>query len=480
MKTPRLSTPWAPTLAPSQAYWRPGHIVLKMELGESPARIPSAADVRRHGIKAAHSIDGGVVDRIVSHYAGAMAVTHLHAAAAGLKRPGARHVGFDDREHVFGLARTFRIEVPRATPLGPLIDALNQVRTVEHASPDYVSVGPFDTARTALIEDAWSGMQMVRAAEALAYEPGDPAVIVGLIDTGVAPNHVELDGRLRAGFDTVQLGRSEFALGIQLLGDEAYIDPRPWDHWVGHGTACAGIIGAAGKAMAPGLAGAAQMLPMRALGAARFPGKPQAVGIGATTDLDMAMKMAVDLGAKVLNMSFGTDDRTLPPDAEKPHADVVAYAQDRGVILVAASGNNGEVTKYWPAAYPGVVAVGAVGASARPTAFSTRGDHVALCAPGERVFTLALDGYQLATGTSFAAPFVAAAAALLVARSNRRASPIDGTLVRSLLAGSVQPFSGGAAPGCGAGILDAAAALRALDEHIDQTLPDDPGQVEDG
>ena len=141
----------------------------------------------------------------------------------------------------------------------------------------------------------------------------------------------------------------------------------------------------------------------------------------------MAVKMAVDLGAKVLNMSFGTDDSALDPLAPKPHAEVVAYAVDRGCVLVAASGNNGERTRYWPAAYPGVIAVGAVGADGRPTAFSTRGDHVALCAPGRTIRSLGLTGYQHVTGTSFAAPFVAAAAALLVAprsadrrRSTRR------------------------------------------------------------
>jgi len=478
---PRISTPWAPARPGAPAYWRPGRVVVKMMLGEAPEKIPSLADVRHRGVNAAKSLDGGVVDRICEHFGGAMSVAHVHAAAAGLQHPGKRSVHFDDREQVFGLARTFRIDMPHTTPLGPLLESLNEVSTVERATPDYVSVAPFEARDVTNPDDVWSTGEMVHAAEALAYEPGDSAVIVAFVDSGVAPDHPELDGRLRSGFDTVELGKSEFALGIQLLGDNANIDHRPIDRWVGHGTACAGIIGAVGKTMMPGLAGDAQLLPMRGLGAARFPGKTQPVGIGATTDLDMAMKMAVDLGAKVINMSFGTDDRTLEPGAPKPHADVVAYALDRGVILVAASGNNGERTLYWPAAYPGVIAVGAVDASGAPTSFSTRGDHVALCAPGERVFTLALQGYQLATGTSFAAPFVTAVAALLVARSERRACPIDGPLVRTLVTEAAQRFASGAdAAGCGAGILDASAALRALDTHIDQTLPDDPGQVEDG
>jgi subtilisin family serine protease len=195
----------------------------------------------------------------------------------------------------------------------------------------------------------------------------------------------------------------------------------------------------------------------------------------------MAMKAAVDLGAKVINMSFGTDDEALPAGSARPHADVVAYALDHGCVLVAASGNNGGETRYWPAAYPGVIAVGAVDSASRPCAFSTRGNHVALCAPGDRVLTLALDGYQQATGTSFAAPFVSAAAALLVARARRRSTPIDGAQVRQLLIDSVQPFRGSTTyPGCGAGVLDAAAALRALDQWIDLSTSDPTGRGDDG
>jgi subtilisin family serine protease len=243
--------------------------------------------------------------------------------------------------------------------------------------------------------------------------------------------------------------------------------------------ACAGIVGALGLGMPPGLAGASQVLPLRALGAAKVPGTEQAVGVGAASDLDMAMKIAVDLSAKVINMSFGTDDEQLEPGSPRPHEEVIKYALDRGCVLVAASGNSGRATTYWPAAYPGVIAVGAVDAAGRPAPFSTHGPHVSLCAPGDHVRSLGLAGYQDVTGTSFAAPFVAATAALMVARAQRRSTPVDSRTIRRLLMTSAAPFSGPAAPGCGAGILDAAAALRALDAWIDQTLPGTRGDVDD-
>jgi subtilisin family serine protease len=470
--------PWAHA---ARAHSLPGSFVLKMELGEAPETVPMWTDVRSGRLAAAQGLDGGVVDRITRHFAGAMRVTRVHPAAASLYRPGERHLKYDEREQVFGLARTFRVDVPNGTPIGALVDSLSQVRAVESVMPNYVTVTPFDLMpSSAPVSARWAAWDSVRAPEALAYEPGDATVIVGVVDTGVAPAHPELAGRLRAGFDTVRLGSSELSLGVELLGDREGVDTRPIDGFVGHGMGCAGVISALGLAMAPGLGGEAQVLPMRGLGAARFPGKEQAVGIGAATDLDMAMKMAVDLGAKVINMSFGTDDSTLDPAAPKPHADVVRYALDRGCILVAASGNNGEETRYWPAAYPGVIAVGSVDAQRLPSVFSTRGEHVALCAPGERIHTLGLRGYQEATGTSFAAPFVAGVAALLVARAQRRSMPIDAELARTVLTESAAPFAGARPAGCGAGVLDAYGALQALDGYIDRTFPDDSGQVEDG
>jgi subtilisin family serine protease len=139
---------------------------------------------------------------------------------------------------------------------------------------------------------------MIGARTALAHEPGDPALIVGVVDSGVNPAHAEFGRRLRSGFDTVQLGHGEMAGGVALLGDNSGADVDPSDRFVGHGTACAAIIGATGERIPPGLAGDCQVLPIRSLGAALFPGRQQAVGVGAVSDLDIGLVMAVQLGAR--------------------------------------------------------------------------------------------------------------------------------------------------------------------------------------
>jgi subtilisin family serine protease len=471
----QLAAPWVPR--GSATYCKPGSLMLKLRLGEAPASIPARNDVRDRVAQAASAIDGGPVDRILRDHGGEPRIARLHTSAANIGRKGLRNRHYTDAEQVHGLARTLLVQVDRNTHLGDLANALSGIHTVEWASPNYVSIHPLDHAKRSLAaepvteEEMWAPWSMIRSSQALAYEPGDSAVIVGIIDSGVSPGHPEFSRPFRRGYDTVNLSAGDMGQGVEVLANRDNPAHEPVDLYVGHGSACAAIIGALGVGMPPGLAGDAQLLPMRALGAARLPGREDAIGMGAIADLDAAAKLAIDLGARVLNLSFGTDDSELAPHLPKPHADVIAYGADRGCVFVAASGNNGRETVYWPAAYPQVIAVGAVGGDGRPTGFSTRGSHVALSAPGERVFTAALEGYQRATGTSFAAPFVTATVALMIARAERRAYPLDPALVRRLLVDTSNPFAT-PSTGCGAGILDSADAVAAVDQFIDRDQPE--------
>jgi subtilisin family serine protease len=447
-------------------------VILKLALGEAPEHVPTGADVRRGAATAASGLDGGgPIDRLLQSVAGDARITRLHAALRGRGHVGQQHHGYDDIEHATGLSRTFRVQLAQSAPVEHLVDALRQVRHVETAGLNWVTATPFAAGLAEVDADqAWSTRALIGAAEAMAYEPGDTAIIVALVDSGVAPDHPELSGRLRAGFDCVHLGPEDLAAGMRYLGKTDVTDTAPYDYYVGHGTSCAGIIGALGEVIPPGLSGACPLLPVRVLGAAALPGRPDPLGIGAIADIDVGLKIAVDLGARVVNCSFGTPDALLDPHTPKPHQDVVRYAAARGAVLVAASGNSGREEVFWPAAFPEVIAVGSVSAEGIPSAFATTGTHVALAAPGEQVVSCGLQGYQLATGTSFAAPFATAAAALLLSRAARRSCPLDYHGVRALLARTATPF---ASPetGRGSGVLDVATALRALDQEIDTAPP---------
>jgi len=462
----RLMMPWN---RPGDLYSSPARLLIKLELGEAPQSIPTSVDVRVGAAKAATTVDGGAVDRILKKFAGDVRVVRVYGARASHGKVGRRHHGFDDLEQVLGLARTFRVDAAHACCISDLVDALRQITHIECAWPFYLCALPFKDPTGDVFdpERAWAARQQIGLAQAMGQEAGDPAVIVAIVDTGVEALHPELRGRLRAGFDTVELGTNDLATGLQMLGDSNDADTDPEDE-VGHGTSCAAIIGGRGEKIPPGLARGCSLLPIRVLGAAQLAGRSDPIGVGALPDIDSGVKRAIDLGARVLNMSFGTPESSLDPHDPLPHEDVVRYGLAHGCVMVAASGNSGKEERFSPACLDGVIAVGAVNGENKVTAFSTRGEHVALCAPGERVVSAGLHGYQMVTGTSFAAPFVAAAAALLQSRALRRSVSLDAEAMRQLLCESARPWPVGEGQGSGAGVLDAEAALEALDRQIDE------------
>ncbi len=325
---------------------------------------------------------------------------------------------------------------------------------VAYAEPDGGAVPDLAAAR--------APHEQVNAPAALALEPGDERVTVACVDTGVSLGHAELRRKLLAGYDTVDLGLGAVGGSMQLVGDSRGHDFSPLDD-VGHGSAVAAIMGAQGQHLAPGVAGRSLILPIRVLAAAKAPGRADPVGVGALPDIDAGLKVAIDLGAVVANLSFGTPADSLPEGAPAPHSQVAAYAVRNGCVLVAAAGNSGREEKLYPAALAEVIAVASVGPGGRRSSFSTWGDHVAISAPGESIMSAGRHGYKAASGTSFAAPFVAAAAALVVARERRRGRRPTPAGVRATLVASARSLGPDPSPGTGSGLLDVAAAIRRVD-----------------
>lgn len=191
---------------------------------------------------------------------------------------------------------------------------------------------------------------------------------------------------------------------------------QPWDDF-GHGTFVAGLIVAINPA--------ARVMPVKVL---------DGFGGGPSSSVSRAIEYAVNRGARVLNVSLGSDGL-----AEIEQA-AVDYARSRGAIVVVAAGNGGKSTSNWgPAGARGVLAVAATDQSDRRAGFGNWGQQVALAAPGVDVvslrarwsdFLLVASGGKdytagtnivgadrwlfRASGTSFAAPLVAGAASLLL------------------------------------------------------------------
>ena len=448
-----------------------GRIEVRVAADAAFEDIPTGRGVRFGANRAATRIDGGPLDAVLRHFTTTMRVTRTYGSAKNCGQPDREHLNWDDLEHRLGLSRSLRIDVdPDADVLG-LVDALRERIGVEQAAPAYLCQTPFSLRHpTASASPSAPGdpaaFDMIGAGRALAVEPGDPTVIVAIIDTGVTPSHPELKDILRPGADMVELVEHLLSRGLRFTGRQRTRERDVTDD-LGHGTGVAGIIGARGLSVPRGVAGACSILPVRALVRVHKVGEMRPVAIGVIPDIDAAVKLAVDLGAKVLNLSFGTPHSALRLRDPIPHKAVVDYALQRGCIPIAASGNDGNWTTYYPAALPGVIAVGSVDLAGDPSTFSTRGEHVAVCAPGERIPCIAVDGYAENTGTSFAAPFVAAAAAMLTANAHRQAVPLRSEQVKDLLVRSAAPFSGHIDQrGSGAGILDLPAALDALRDLI--------------
>jgi len=465
--------------------WRPeetrricrGRVLVRLR--DEREHVPHGGDVAVGAMAAAMRLDVDPVDQVIASRSPAMRVTRTFHAARNVGNIGRRHEGFDEVETSLGLSRTYRIEVAPETGLVELCAELGDLAAVEMASPVYLADCPFAAPAprpAAPVRDLgdW-GHERIGSAAALALEPGDATVIVAVIDSGVAAEHVELRGRCRPGADLVDIPEADVSRGIKLFGDHSRRDRSPED-LQGHGTGCAAIVSARGIRLPRGCGGLSPILPMRALAAAKIVDRDKLTALGTLSDIDVAVKLAVDLGARVLNLSFGTPESALREGDPIPHAEVIEYALAQGCILIAASGNSGDDVRYLPAALPGVIAVGAIDIEGRPAKFNARGGHVALSAPGVGIRTAGLDGLVIQNGTSFAAPFVTGAAALLIAHGARRLTPLSPYAVRDILVRSARPFAGDAgAEGCGAGILDIPAALRAA-ERWSHVFDDEVGE----
>jgi hypothetical protein len=132
-------------------------------------------------------------------------------------------------------------------------------------------------------------------------------------------------------------------------------------------------------------------------------------GTGSAADIAAGIRYAVDHGARVLNLSLGgTTDTQVERDA-------IAYAISQGAVVVAAMGNCPACGDSFPAAYPDVVAVGAINQADQRAPWSQFGPHIDVAAPGVGVLSTVWDnGYATMQGTSMAAPHVSGVAALIL------------------------------------------------------------------
>ncbi|TVR72707.1 MAG: peptidase S8 [Sphaerobacteraceae bacterium] len=352
-------------------------------------------------------------------------VAHFHGSSAVASFMGdASH-----REHVSS-NRTMVVSFDGQTRASDAIARLSNHPAVDFIEPDilYYFQDSFVPNDARFDEQVWA--ETVNLPEAWTISSGNPDVIVSVVDSGIRADHPDLQGKVLEGKNYV----------------DGFAADDTTDN-LGHGTAVAGIIAAAGN-NGIGMAGTAmnvQLLPMRV-------GNTDGVPI---SRIAIAVEDSVDMGANVINLSLGSETQSGRLEQ------ALAYAEANNVIVVAASGNQPDKVSF-PGSSPSTISVGASTLDGSDlTRFTSRVSVTDLVAPGQGVFTTVYDPeqgnvYGTVQGTSFSTPIVTGAAALLHSVNPE----LDVHQIRSLLRETAQMTFAEGTVGTGSGLLDVDAALR--------------------
>jgi len=256
----------------------------------------------------------------------------------------------------------------------------------------------------------------ISALEAWKKTHGSEEVVVAVLDSGVDYTHLDLRSNMWLRPDNVpayfddELGSFNDQQGYN--GTDPLTDPMDDN---GHGTHCAGIIGAEGD-NSEGIAGInwhVQIMPLKFLGRG---------GFGTTADAIKAINYAIDrkkhgVNIRVINASWGSTANS------KALEDAIRAAGDAGILFVAAAGNDGsdnDRRPHYPSNYdlPNVISVAALDRNDQLASFSNWGvKTVHVAAPGKDILSTWLgDAYRDASGTSMAAPQISGVAALILAK----------------------------------------------------------------
>ena len=289
---------------------------------------------------------------------------------------------------------------------------------------------------------------------------GSSSVLVAVVDTGCDRTHPDLAANIwvnpgeipNNSIDDDGDGLVDDVSGWDFVNN----DPVP-DDVHGHGTACAGIIGAVqdNGVGVTGLAPLCKLLPLKACDDAGYLYDSYVVP---------ALIYAADRGAKVISMSFYGDDVT---PAER---DAIDYCWAHGALPIAAAGNDSQTWPYYPGAYEHTLGVGSHNASDQKSSFSNWGSWVDVAAPGEGIGTTVVGGgYTMGfAGTSAACPNVAGVAALLFSGRPGATNADVRAAIEDTAIGLAQPPYGAWA---NYGRVDAQAALDRILSNAEGSKP---------
>lgn len=304
----------------------------------------------------------------------------------------------------------------------------NAIRGLKH-NPHVTYVEPDGDVFAVNLANSW-GVDRIDAEKIWdAPNPNKGAgVSVAILDTGIDMDHPDLAVNVSGGINFVRI--------------RGKVDPAAWDDDHGHGTHCAGIVGADDDGFGVvGVAPDVSLLGVKVL---------DKRGGGKESDIIAGIQWAVDNGADIISMSIGGGASSSIHDACD-----TAYAA--GLILVASAGNTNGGNCLFPAAFDSVIAVSATDISDGLASFSAVDSEIELAAPGASIYSTYKDGsYTSMSGTSMACPHVAGVAALVLATPLPYVSP---TAVRIQLGNTAEDI-GLTVEEMGWGLVDAEYAVE--------------------
>lgn len=321
------------------------------------------------------------------------------------------------------------VSLPAGADVGATLKQFRSHADVAYAEPNFVAQR-FLTPNDTLYVKQWN-LAKINAPAAWDVSQGGYGPIA-IVDTGVDASHSDLSGEVETGYNFVN-------------------DTTDTNDDNGHGTHVAGII-AGTTNNSNGIASIGfkgSLIPVKVL---------DSTGTGTYGDVASGIIYAADHGAKIINLSLGGSS------ASQTLQSAVSYAEQKGVIIVAAAGNNGNSAAVYPADYAGVIAVSATTADDSLASFSSYGSNIAVSAPGVGIIsTYNNGGYATMSGTSMAAPEVAGLLGLALSHTQVSASTILSDLEQSSDKVGAYPYNAnGWNQYFGYGRIDAAKLLQLL------------------
>lgn len=296
--------------------------------------------------------------------------------------------------------RVYLLEVPDEAAVDEILPALRLDPAITSASANGRVSAPEAQGRSTMAfadpslraadREDQDAIGRIRAPEAWARSRG-AGIVVAILDTGVDVGHPQLAGRIAPG-------------AADLVDDDADPSDRPdgidsdgdglVDEAVGHGTFIAGLV----TTVAP----EARVLPIRIL---------DSDGVGTAADIARGVELAIQRGARVINMSLGME---IESDVLEEVID--EHARERGIVFVSSAGNAGVDRRQYPAGQGEVIGVAATTPTDGKADFSNWGSWVSVSAPGDGLVSL-LPAAAMGrwSGTSFASALASAEAAILIA-----------------------------------------------------------------